>query len=135
MEKPVLKMVAEQLGKSPAQEALGWGLEMGHSVLPKSTSEARLKENLDIFNWSIPEDLFAKFSEIEQASVNFIFLFSFPSLSPSLLYVHVYCGRPYLFVLVLPEMIVRGSESVHQTLVYTGPLKNYGMVKSEQTDV
>ncbi|XVF08158.1 hypothetical protein REPUB_Repub06bG0201900 [Reevesia pubescens] len=66
LENPVLKMVAEQLGKSPAQVALRWGLQMGHSVLPKSVSEERLRENLDVFNWSIPEDLFAKFSEIEQ---------------------------------------------------------------------
>ena len=41
---------------------------MGHSVLPKSTNEARIKENFDVFDWSIPEDLFAKFSEIEQVS-------------------------------------------------------------------
>ncbi|XWS55627.1 hypothetical protein CRYUN_Cryun09bG0017100 [Craigia yunnanensis] len=66
LENPILKMVAEQLGKSPAQVALRWGLQMGHSVLPKSISEARLKENLDVFNWSIPEDLFAQLSQIEQ---------------------------------------------------------------------
>lgn len=65
---PVLKTAAEKLGKTPAQVALRWGLQMGHSVLPKSTNEARIKENFDIFDWSIPEDLFVKFSEIEQAS-------------------------------------------------------------------
>ncbi|KAM0948324.1 putative aldose reductase [Dioscorea sansibarensis] len=64
---PIVKMIAEKLGKTPAQVALRWGLQKGHSVLPKSTSEARIKENLDIFDWSIPEDLFSKFSEIEQA--------------------------------------------------------------------
>ncbi|XP_010937542.1 NADPH-dependent aldo-keto reductase, chloroplastic isoform X1 [Elaeis guineensis] len=64
---PIVGMVAEKLGKSPAQVALRWGLQMGHSVLPKSTNEARIKENLDLFDWSIPDDLFAKFSEIEQA--------------------------------------------------------------------
>lgn len=63
---PVLTMVAEKLGKTPAQIALCWGLQMGHSVLPKASSEARLKENLDIFDWSIPDDLFSKFSEIKQ---------------------------------------------------------------------
>ncbi|XP_062005384.1 NADPH-dependent aldo-keto reductase, chloroplastic-like [Rosa rugosa] len=62
----ILLSVAEKLGKTPAQVALRWGLQMGHSVLPKSTNEARIKENLDVFGWSIPEDLFAKFSEIEQ---------------------------------------------------------------------
>lgn len=48
---------------------------MGHSVLPKSSSAARLQENLDVFDWSIPEDLFVKFSDIPQAS-SFLFLFS-----------------------------------------------------------
>jgi alcohol dehydrogenase (NADP+) len=63
---PILNEVAEKLGKSPAQVALRWGLQMGHSVLPKSANEKRIKENFDVFDWSIPEDLFAKFSEIEQ---------------------------------------------------------------------
>lgn len=41
---------------------------MGHSVLPKSTNDARLKENFDLFDWSIPADLLANFSDIEQVS-------------------------------------------------------------------
>ncbi|XP_058109468.1 NADPH-dependent aldo-keto reductase, chloroplastic-like isoform X1 [Magnolia sinica] len=68
LKNPILNMVAEKLGKSPAQVALRWGLQMGQSVLPKSTKEARIKENFDVFDWSIPEDLLAKFSEIQQAS-------------------------------------------------------------------
>ncbi|KAK1562375.1 hypothetical protein Q3G72_010935 [Acer saccharum] len=66
LKNPILIMVAEKLGKTAAQVALRWGLQMGHSVIPKSTSEARIKENFDVFDWSIPEDLFAKFAEIEQ---------------------------------------------------------------------
>ncbi|KAH9736153.1 Aldo-keto reductase family 4 member C10 [Citrus sinensis] len=64
---PVVNMVAEKLGKTPAQVCLRWGLQMGNSLLPKSTNEVRIKENLDVFDWSIPEDLLAKFSGIEQA--------------------------------------------------------------------
>ncbi|GMH10176.1 hypothetical protein Nepgr_012017 [Nepenthes gracilis] len=67
LKNPVLISVSEKLGKTPAQVALRWGLQMGHSVLPKSTNEARIKENFDVYDWSIPEDLFAKLSEIEQA--------------------------------------------------------------------
>ncbi|KAL9250207.1 NADPH-dependent aldo-keto reductase, chloroplastic-like protein [Drosera capensis] len=67
LKNPVITEIAEKLGKTPAQVALRWGLQMGHSVLPKSTSEARIKENFDVFEWSIPDDLFAKFSDIEQA--------------------------------------------------------------------
>lgn len=65
---PVVNMVAEKLGKTPAQVCLRWGLQMGNSLLPKSTNEVRIKENLDVFDWSIPEELLAKFSGIEQAS-------------------------------------------------------------------
>ncbi|KAL9428966.1 hypothetical protein AB3S75_030880 [Citrus x aurantiifolia] len=66
---PVIKMVAEKLGKTPGQVCIRWVLQMGYSVLPKSANEARIKENFDVFGWSIPEDLFAKFSEIEQAKL------------------------------------------------------------------
>ncbi|XP_029131081.1 NADPH-dependent aldo-keto reductase, chloroplastic-like [Cajanus cajan] len=64
----VVTEVAEKLGKTPAQVSLRWGLQTGHSVLPKSTTESRIKENFDVFDWSIPEDLIPKFSEMTQAS-------------------------------------------------------------------
>ncbi|KAI3473190.1 hypothetical protein Pfo_030482 [Paulownia fortunei] len=67
LQHPVLVATAEKLGKTPPQVALRWGLQMGHSVLPKSTNEARIKDNFDVFSWCIPDDLFVKFSEIEQA--------------------------------------------------------------------
>ncbi|KAK7259960.1 hypothetical protein RIF29_25598 [Crotalaria pallida] len=63
---PVINTVAEKFEKTPAQVALRWGLQTGHSVLPKSTNNERIKENFDIFDWSIPDDLVAKFSEIQQ---------------------------------------------------------------------
>ncbi|KAM4079202.1 hypothetical protein ACB094_09G099300 [Castanea mollissima] len=66
LKNPILLTVAEKLGKTSAQVALRWGLQAGHSVLPKSTNEARIKENFGVLDWSIPEDLFAKLSEIEQ---------------------------------------------------------------------
>lgn len=75
LKNPIIIMVAEKLGKTPAQVALRWGLQMGHSVIPKSTNEARIKENFDVFDWSIPEDLFVKFTEIQQASSTFTWFF------------------------------------------------------------
>jgi diketogulonate reductase-like aldo/keto reductase len=69
LKNPYLNMVAEKLGKTPAQVALRWGLQKGHSVLPKSTHEAWIKENFDVFTWSLPEDLIDQFSKIEQASI------------------------------------------------------------------
>jgi diketogulonate reductase-like aldo/keto reductase len=64
---PIIISIAEKLQKTPAQVALRWGLQMGQSVVPKSTNEARIKENFNIFDWSIPEDLMSKLSEIPQA--------------------------------------------------------------------
>ncbi|XP_047316461.1 NADPH-dependent aldo-keto reductase, chloroplastic-like [Impatiens glandulifera] len=64
---PILNLVAKELGKTPAQVALRWGIQMGQSVLPKSTHEGRIGENFEVFDWSIPDELFTKFSEIEQA--------------------------------------------------------------------
>ncbi|KAJ1263204.1 hypothetical protein BS78_09G165700 [Paspalum vaginatum] len=63
---PIVVFVAEKLQKTPAQVALRWGIQMGQSVLPKSGNEARIKENISILGWSIPEDWMAKFSEIKQ---------------------------------------------------------------------
>jgi alcohol dehydrogenase (NADP+) len=40
---------------------------MGQSVLPKGDIEAWTRENIDIFDWCISEELMAKFSEIGQA--------------------------------------------------------------------
>ncbi|XP_042394708.1 type 2 DNA topoisomerase 6 subunit B-like isoform X1 [Zingiber officinale] len=66
---PIVNQAAEKLGKTPAQVALRWGIQMGNSVLPKSTSEARIKQNLDIYEWSIPDDMLAKLSQIEQVYI------------------------------------------------------------------
>lgn len=66
-------MIAEKLGKTPAQVALRWGIQTGHSVLPKSTNEARIRQNLEVYDWSIPDDMLIKITEIEQ--VCFIVLY------------------------------------------------------------
>lgn len=76
LEHAIVKMVAEELGKTPAQVVLRWGLQMGHSLVPKSSKQTRIQENFDLFDWSIPEHMLAKFSEINQASA----LSSYPSL-------------------------------------------------------
>ncbi|CAN1770094.1 NADPH-dependent aldo-keto reductase, chloroplastic [Linum perenne] len=66
LKEPILIEIAKKLNKSPAQVALRWGIQSGHSVLPKSVHESRLKENLSLFDWCIPPELFTKFSEIHQ---------------------------------------------------------------------
>lgn len=63
---PTLVEIADKLNKSPAQVALRWGIQSGHSVLPKSVNEFRIKENFSLFDWCIPPELYSKLSGIHQ---------------------------------------------------------------------
>ena len=45
---PVLNKIGKKHGKSGAQVALAWGIARGHSVIPKSKTESRIKDNLDV---------------------------------------------------------------------------------------
>lgn len=69
MKEAVLIEIAEKLKKSPAQIALRWGIQSGHSILPKSVNENRIKENLSLFDWCIPQELFSKISGIHQVII------------------------------------------------------------------
>ncbi|KAK3592003.1 hypothetical protein CHS0354_031510 [Potamilus streckersoni] len=45
--------IADYLGKSPAQVLLRWAIQQGIGVLPKSTNQEHIKENIDIFGFCI----------------------------------------------------------------------------------
>ncbi|KAE9968986.1 hypothetical protein EG328_007140 [Venturia inaequalis] len=47
MDEPVLAEIGKKHGKSGAQVALAWGIAQGHSVIPKSKTESRIKQNLE----------------------------------------------------------------------------------------
>jgi len=53
LENPVLTAIAERHGKSVAQIILRWHIETGNIVIPKSVTPARIKENFDIFDFSL----------------------------------------------------------------------------------
>jgi 2,5-diketo-D-gluconate reductase A len=53
-----VRAVAERTGKSPAQVILRWHLELGLSVIPRSTRTAGLAENRDLFDFALdPEEM------------------------------------------------------------------------------
>ncbi|ABC81798.1 aldo/keto reductase [Anaeromyxobacter dehalogenans] len=60
MENPVLQRVAHRVGRTPAQVLVRWGIEHGLVTIPKSVHEHRIRENADVFGFSLsPADLAA----------------------------------------------------------------------------
>ncbi|PGH18535.1 hypothetical protein AJ79_00314 [Helicocarpus griseus UAMH5409] len=57
LDDPVLKEVADKVGKAPAQVALAWGITHGHSVLVKSKTPERVQQNLQADFKLADEDL------------------------------------------------------------------------------
>ena len=53
---PVVKKKTEKYGKTVAQIVLRWHLEIGNIAIPKSVTPERIKENLDVFNFSLQTD-------------------------------------------------------------------------------
>lgn len=47
IEDEILVEIGKKYGKSGAQVALAWGIAHGRSVIPKSKTESRIKQNLE----------------------------------------------------------------------------------------
>ncbi|MGY1552199.1 aldo/keto reductase [Microbacterium sp. A588] len=52
---PAVAEAATAHGKSPAQVVLGWHLQKGNIVFPKSVRIERLRENLDVFDFTLTD--------------------------------------------------------------------------------
>jgi 2,5-diketo-D-gluconate reductase A len=52
---PVIREVAERVGKTPAQVTLRWHVQRGDVVFPKSVTRGRVEENFAIFDFELDE--------------------------------------------------------------------------------
>ncbi|MFL0288156.1 aldo/keto reductase [Mycobacterium sp. SMC-21] len=50
---PTVQSVAAEYGKTPAQVLIRWSLQLGNSVIPRSSSPERIAENLDVFGFEL----------------------------------------------------------------------------------
>jgi 2,5-diketo-D-gluconate reductase B len=63
---PVLGAIAKERGRSPAQIALRWSLQMGAAPLPRSSNPGRIAENLDVFGFTLSADEMARISALKR---------------------------------------------------------------------
>lgn len=52
---PKLAEIGAQYGKSPAQTVIRWHIQRGIVVLPKSVHEERIRQNFDVFDFSLSD--------------------------------------------------------------------------------
>lgn len=66
LREPVVIELAERYGRTPAQIVLRWHAELGAVAIPKSSNPERLRQNLDIFDFSLAEEDVAAISALDR---------------------------------------------------------------------
>ena len=66
LENPTLKALAQKHGRTPAQVVIRWHLDRGYIVIPKSVTPSRIRENFDVFDFSLDADDLAKIAALDR---------------------------------------------------------------------
>lgn len=62
----VLKRIGKAHGKSPAQVALRWEIQLGIVTIPKSEKAHRMAENIDVFDFELTAEEMAAIAELDR---------------------------------------------------------------------
>ena len=63
LDDPVIRAVAAEQGRTPAQVVLRWHVQQpGTVAIPKSGSRRRIAENLALFDFTLPDDAMRRIS-------------------------------------------------------------------------
>jgi 2,5-diketo-D-gluconate reductase A len=63
---PVVQDISKRHGKSAAQVVLRWHIQSGFSTIPKTSTPARMRENLDIFGFELSDEDMRALDELDQ---------------------------------------------------------------------
>lgn len=63
-----IQAAAARTGRTPAQVVLRWHIQIGASVIPRSTREAGQRENLSLFDFSLTEAEMAAIGSLDEAA-------------------------------------------------------------------
>jgi 2,5-diketo-D-gluconate reductase A len=62
---PVIRALANDLGRTPAQIVLRWHLQLGLIPIPKTSQRQRLAENIDVFDFTLDDDEMGQLGSID----------------------------------------------------------------------
>jgi 2,5-diketo-D-gluconate reductase A len=65
LREPAIQALADKHGKSPAQVILRWHIQEGNIVIPKSVTPARMKENIEIFDFELSDEDMRVFASLD----------------------------------------------------------------------
>ncbi|WP_430781483.1 aldo/keto reductase [Actinoplanes sp. G11-F43] len=63
---PVVTEIAELIGRTPAQVVLRWHVQAGLLPIPKSADPARLRQNLDVFDFTLTAEQMVALDALDQ---------------------------------------------------------------------
>lgn len=66
LEVPAIVAIAQKHGRTPAQVVLRWHIQLGNVVIPKSVTPSRIKENIDVFGFSLDTEDLAAISALDE---------------------------------------------------------------------
>ena len=66
LDDPAVVDIAARHGRTPAQVVLRWHLQQGRIVIPKSVTPARIRENLDVFGFTLAAEDLAAIDALER---------------------------------------------------------------------
>jgi diketogulonate reductase-like aldo/keto reductase len=66
LEIPAIVAIAQKHDRTPAQVVLRWHLQLGNVVIPKSVTPSRIKENIEVFDFSLDDEDLAAISALNE---------------------------------------------------------------------
>lgn len=66
LEEPIFAELGKKYGKTPAQIILRWHIEVGNVVIPGSKTPTHIRENFDIFDFSLTSDELSAINSLDK---------------------------------------------------------------------